>query len=119
VFLVLKSGKKQGVIVLRVALLLNPKQCSFVQVRLSTENLSAVVHPMAARAEAQVIPDVMLATGTTDNVVNLQAAATIGLRPPAHSTAAVQFNPRQQFLLLSLVHSAKYTAVQRSAQQTL
>jgi hypothetical protein len=69
--------------------LLNPKQCSFVQVGLSTENLSAVVHPVATGAEAQVLSDVMLATGTTDDVVNLQAAATITLRPPAHRTAAM------------------------------
>jgi hypothetical protein len=49
---------------------------------------------MAVRAEAQVIADVMLATGTTNDVVNLQAAATVRLRPPANGTAAVQFNPR-------------------------
>jgi hypothetical protein len=46
----------------------------------------------------------MLSPGTTDQMVNLQAAAPIRLRPPANGAAAVQFNPRQQFLLRSLVH---------------
>jgi hypothetical protein len=62
-------------------------------------------HTVATITESQVLSNVMLATGATDQMVNFQPAATIGLRPPAHRTAAVLFNPRQQFLLLSLIHT--------------
>jgi hypothetical protein len=44
---------------------------------------------MAPRAEAQVLPDIMLATGTTDDVMYLKVTPTIRLRPPAHRATAV------------------------------
>jgi hypothetical protein len=39
---------------------------------------------MVTVTESQVIPDVMLATRTTDDVVDLKPAATIRLGPPTH-----------------------------------
>jgi hypothetical protein len=38
---------------------------------------------MVTVTKSQVIPDVMLATGATDDVMDLKPAATIRLGPPA------------------------------------
>lgn len=48
---------------------------------------------VAGVAQSNILPDVMLASGATDEVMNLQAPAAIGLGPPADSAAAVEFNP--------------------------
>ena len=58
--------------------------------------VSTVKRVMITVAEPQVIPDVMLATRTTDDVVDLKAAATIGLGPPADRATAMLGHPFQQ-----------------------
>jgi len=46
--------------------------------------VSTVQRVMVTVAEPKVVPDVMLATCATNDVVNLKPAATIRLGPPAH-----------------------------------
>jgi hypothetical protein len=46
--------------------------------------VSGVKGVMVTVTESKVIPDVMLATCATNDVMNFQAAATIRLWPPAH-----------------------------------
>jgi hypothetical protein len=46
--------------------------------------VSAVKSVMVTVTEPKVIPDVMLATCATNDVMNFQAAATVRLGPPAH-----------------------------------
>jgi hypothetical protein len=60
---------------------------------------------MVTVTESQVIPDVMLATRTTNDVVNFQPAATIRLGPPADRAAAMLGHPLQQGVSFSSVQA--------------
>jgi hypothetical protein len=55
--------------------------------------VSTVKRVMVTVTESKVIPDVMLATGTTNDVMDLKPAATIRLGPPAHGTTAMLGHP--------------------------
>lgn len=61
---------------------------------------------MASVAEPEVALRVrgLAAVLPTDQMVDLQRTARIGLRPPAHGTTTMQFRPLMQLNPLSLVH---------------
>jgi hypothetical protein len=60
------------------------------------QSVSAVKCVMVTVAKAKVVSYVMPATGTTNDVMDLQPAATIRLGPPAHGAAAMLGYPFKQ-----------------------
>jgi hypothetical protein len=66
---------------------------------------------MAIGTKPNVVPDVMLASGAADDVVNVQFAAAIRLGPPAHGAAAMELHPRNQGGSFGLIHATFQTVV--------
>jgi hypothetical protein len=60
------------------------------------QSVSAVQCVVVTVTKSQVVPDVMLAPCTTNDVVNFKPAATIRLGPPADRAAAMLGYPFQQ-----------------------
>jgi hypothetical protein len=70
-------------------------------------NLARVVHPVASLAEPEVVP-FRVSIGSVspaDNVMHLQPAARIRLRPPADGTGAMKVGPGYEGGLLRLGHA--------------
>jgi hypothetical protein len=99
------------VIVIWVTLLLGVQNYSRSQVGQSSDPGATVENGVALGAEPQVISDVMLAAGAADYVMNVQLAATIGLGPPAHGTAAMLLHPLNQGGSFGLIHATLQTVV--------
>lgn len=60
---------------------------------------------MAAFAQSEVIPDVMLAAGAADDVMDLKSPSPIGLRPPTDAACPVEGRPVNEGSALGLVHA--------------
>jgi hypothetical protein len=52
-------------------------------------------YSMATKAEPKVVPDVMLAPSAADEVMDIQLAPTIGLRPPTDTATAMLLDPEE------------------------
>jgi hypothetical protein len=89
-----QRGEVFRIVVIRITFLLNTYQYTVVQI--NVQGVSTVKRVMVAVTESQVIPDIMLATRTANDVVNLQPAATIRLGPPADRATAMLGYPFQQ-----------------------
>jgi hypothetical protein len=83
VLLVPQTGKKLGIKKLRVTLTLTGEQYTLVQIRKSSDFAAGMEGGVAVLTQAQKVAAIMLATGPLDQMVDLQAAPHIHLRPPA------------------------------------
>jgi hypothetical protein len=102
--LVFQAGQEGRVVVVGIAILFNAQQYTSVQVYQSSNSAAGMKNCMTVGAEPKVISDVMLPSSAANEVVNLQPAAAIGLRPPTNGTAAMLGHPFQQGGAFRLVH---------------
>jgi len=66
----LQRGEECGIVVIRVALLLNPQEYTPVYVWLATVNFPAVINAVTPFAQTQVLPNVMPPSRTANKMMN-------------------------------------------------
>jgi hypothetical protein len=103
-FFMFQAGEVLRIVVIRVALLLAGEQYTPVHIGQSTVNLAAVEDSMAALAQTEVIPYVVLAASAAAEVVDLQPSPPVRLWPPADGAAPMLLHPSDQRSALILVH---------------